>query len=227
MVDFDISRGIKFCAEGRFEDALDFFFNCPEPENAEEASELAFYSGLCYIKLEQYEAAMNALEQAITACKEKAKVARARLLLSFAYTKTGRLKLAEEELRILDHSETDQNEALAVQNAIGYLAFEKGDVDRAIECYEKVLEVSPKNVTAMNGLGYVLADTNQKLPKALTLCKQAVEANPDYVPYLDSLAWVYHKMNFPNEAKKLIQKVKEMVPNDEIVKKHYDEIFNK
>lgn len=224
MKDFDITEGIALYEKNEFTHALTFFLT-QEASNREETAELAYYLGLCYMKLENYEAALEALEQVVTASQDAKRIDRCRLLLAVAYTKTGRVKLAEVELKHLENSASSQAESSELFNSLGFIAFEKGETEKAIEYYEKVLSIEPANITAMNGLGYILADTDKDLSRALTLCRQACDAQPDYAPYMDSLAWVYHKLNFPNEAKKLIERVKKMQPDNKTVQKHYAEIF--
>lgn len=223
MPNFDISKGIKLYNEENFADALAFFLTV-EATTSEDASELAYYTGLTAIKLKKYETAVDSLEQVVIGSQDEKKIQQCRLLLSLAYAKTGRLQLAEAELKFLNTDEEQETSELL--NALAFLAYEKGEAETAIAYYEKVLEKEAQNLTAMNGLGYILADCNRDIPRALMLCKQAVDAKPSYAPYLDSLAWVYHKMKLNNEAQSLIQKVQKMLPENKTVQSHYDAIFN-
>lgn len=224
MENFDISEGVKLYNDGQFAEALMFFLNVAEAQTPEEATELSYYKGLSAIKLENYDVAIEALEQVVTTCEDAEKINQCRLLLSVAYAKTNRTQLAEAELNFLKRSESKNTAELF--NALGFIAFEKGEVKNAIDYYEKVLAEDPENTTAMNGLGYILADSDIDVSRALVLCKQACEAKPDYPPYLDSLAWVCHKLKLSNKAKDLITKAKKMLPENKFVQKHYDEIFN-
>ena len=226
MKECDLSSGIKLYSEQKIQDALTFFLSTPEPETPEDAAERAYYLGLCYTKMGLYEQALEFLEQVITASSDDGQVFQCRLLLSLAYAKTGRISLAEDELRILEQKSDTHSEKTELYNALGFVAFERGDAATAIEYYEKVLSISPENTTALNGLGYVLAETGEMLSRALVLCRQASDAKPDYGPYLDSLAWVYYKMHFTQEAQRVIKKALELMPDSEIVQKHYDEIMH-
>ena len=229
MKEFDLSTGIALYNEQKITDALTFFLSAPESKTVEDATEKAYYLGLCYTKLGSYEQALEFLEQVVTSSQDEKQIFQCRLLLSVAYAKTGRVKLAEDELKLLEReisSNSANSDKADLYNALGFIAFEKGEVQASIDYYEKVLKVQPNNTTALNGLGYVFAETNQNLSRALSLCRQATDAKPNYAPYLDSLAWVYYKMHFNHEAKKVIKQVYESMPNDEIVKKHYNEIMD-
>lgn len=174
--------------------------------------------------MERFEDAIDYLEQLVTSDENIARVYQCRLILAYIYAKTGRSRLAEFELSKLTGA---GYESVQVYTSLGYVAYEHGDVDKAVESYSKALELNDENSTAQNGLGYVYADSGRDLRQALVLCKKAVEANPENPAYLDSLAWVYHKMEFNNEAKDLIKKVKELLPDNPIAEAHFQEIMQK
>lgn len=227
MAEFNIQKGIDLYNQKKYADALVFFLSLDEPENYDNSLQVSYYLGLCQMKMLQYEQAIESLEPVVTANKVPAQVAQCRLLLSVAYAKTGRLTLAEKELALLQSSDTNLADSNELFNVQAFLCFERGDAQQAIDCYERVLIADPNNVTALNSLGYILADTGTDLPRALSLCRQAADACPDYAPYLDSLAWVYHKMHYPNEAKQCIEKAIQLLPENQTIKKHYDVIFEK
>ena len=106
------------------------------------------------------------------------------------------------------------------------LAYEQDKVDKSLSLYEKALELDPDNPTALNGLGYILADTEKDLTRALILCKKALDAQPDNPAYLDSLAWTYYKMGFDTEARSYIQRANEQLPDNIIIKRHLQRIMN-
>ena len=56
--------------------------------------------------------------------------------------------------------------------------------------FESLLKDRPEDASLLNALGYSLADRNQKLPRAETLIRKALEASPDNPAFLDSLGWV-------------------------------------
>ncbi len=216
----EIKEGIDLYNQKQYQEALVFFLSV-EAEGAVLKTEVNYYVGLSYSQLEEYEKAMEYLEQVVTANIDIAKVYQCRLILSFIYTKTNRTKLAEFELsKLLEAG----YESAQVFSSIAYIAYEHNEVQRAIEYYEKALDIAPENSTALNGLGYILAETEQDFTKALELCKKAIETQPENPAYLDSIALVYHKLNMPQEAETFIKKAKEKLPNHPIVLDHYKQI---
>src|SRR6266478_902297 len=64
----------------------------------------------------------------------------------------------------------------------------------AEDMFRKVLAVDPQNATALNYLGYMLADRGVKLEEALGFIKKAVDLDPANGAYLDSLGWAYYRL---------------------------------
>jgi tetratricopeptide (TPR) repeat protein len=61
--------------------------------------------------------------------------------------------------------------------------------------YRQALQLAPNDPVALNALGYLYAQQGVHLPEALADVRQAVAQDVDNGAYLDSLGWVYFKMN--------------------------------
>ncbi len=219
----ELEEGINLYNQEKYQEALVFFLSV-ETEDKLIKTEINYYTGLVYSRLLEYEKSLEYLEQVVTANLDIAKVYQCRLILSFIYASTGRTRLAEFELsKLLDSG----YESVQVYTSLAYVSYVHNQVDQSIEYYEKALELNPQNITAMNGLGYILAETERDITKGMLLCKSAYESQPENPAYLDSMALIYHKMNMPKEAKELIIKAKEKLPENNTIKGHYDEIMQK
>ncbi len=64
-------------------------------------------------------------------------------------------------------------------NNLGFLFLEKGQVDEALEQFQKVLEINPNYAEAYNNLGNALLQKGQ-LGKAIDQFQKALEINPNY-----------------------------------------------
>jgi len=165
--------------------------------------ELCYYLGLCHTQLEQYDEALLYLEQVVTTDLNILHIYQSRMILSYIYTKTGRFKLAEFELESLLNS---GYESAQVYSAYGYVAYQSGRTDEALGYLSEALNLDQDNVNAMNSLGYILAEEEKELDRALTLCRRAVERQPENPSYLDSLGWVYFKLGRISEARATLRK---------------------
>ena len=188
-----------------------------KPNGAEGEGDLPYYIGLIYAKLSSYESALAYLEQVVTQGSDVARVYQCRLVLALIYAKTNRTRLAEFELsKLLDAG----YESVQVFSSMGYVAYEHKDVKNALDYYRKALEIDKNNSNALNGLGYVLADSEKDLAKAIVYCKRALEKEPTNPAYLDSLAWAYFKSGAIREANVFIKKARKELAGNAIINKH-------
>ncbi len=202
------TKGINLYRAGKYSDALAFFLSAA-PEESDDL-ENAYYIGLCYMKLKRYEDALLYMEQVVTTIATdditKERMLQCRLLLAVIYTMTGRNRLADFELKSL--LETGYRPA-SVYAAMAYIAWNQHNIDTCVEYYERVLEIEPENVTALNGLGYVLASSDKDLTRALMLSKRALDSTPDSAACLDTMGWVYFKLGLLKEAEGFLKKAQE------------------
>jgi tetratricopeptide (TPR) repeat protein len=134
----------------------------------------------------------------------------------------------DEEAKALDSAE---KLAVSKEDKIG-IWFQRGamyekmkKIDLAEAEFRKILEVSPDYAPALNYLGYMLADRNVKLAEALTLITKALDLEPNSGAYLDSLGWVYYKMNRLPEAEENLRQALLRTPRDATVHDHMGDVL--
>jgi len=101
------------------------------------------------------------------------------------------------------------------------------NIDAAEAEFKKVLSVTPDNPNALNYLGYMLADRNVRLPEALGYINKALEQDPYSGAYLDSLGWVYYRMENFTDAEKYMRQAVERTPHDPTMRDHFAEVLAK
>ncbi len=106
----------------------------------------------------------------------------------------------------------------------GALLEKNGDRDKAMEVMESILKIDPLHGDALNYVGYTLADENRDLDRALTLVRQSLSRDPDNGYIVDSLAWVYFRMDELDRAWAEIQRAAELVDDDPVIWEHYGDI---
>jgi tetratricopeptide (TPR) repeat protein len=182
-----------------------------------ENAELAYYLGLCYTKLEQYDNALLYLEQVITAGQNPLRICQCRMTLAYIYLRTKRSKMAEFELSRLV---SGGFESAQLYTTMAYAAWSQRQFKRAVELYEKALELDENNTTAMNGLGYILVDTGMDITRGFRYCRKAVDRKPQSAAYLDSLGWAYFKSGEVMEARTWLRRALDLAPKDREVRNH-------
>ena len=214
-----ITEGIKLYKNGKYTDALKFFQSLSA--NEVDDSDTAYYIGLCYMQLEKYEDALLYLEQVVTIIPEdkrgQDRILQCRMTLAVIYAKTDRIRLAEFELKSLEES---GYKPATVYAAMAYIAWTQQEYENCVNYYEKALDIEPENVTALNGLGYVLACLNKDLTRALMLSKRALDMSAQSIACLDTVGWVYYKLGLYEEAQSFLKKALSIDSSNEEVVEH-------
>jgi len=130
------------------------------------------------------------------------------------------------------------NEALAVLNAA--IQTVPGDKDllyaRALVAEKlhmldvterdlrEILKKDPKNVNALNALGYTLTDRTTRFDEAHELLQQAMELKPDDAFIMDSMGWLQYRRGNSAEAVKHLRRALD-IRNDAEIAAHLGEVL--
>ena len=185
---------------------------------SDEKLELTYYLGLCYTKLGRYDDALTYLEQVITLGSSVLRTYQCRMTLAYIYILTKRVKMAEYELKRLQSSGL---ESTLLYNTLAYASWAQRRFKNAVELYEKTLDIDSDNTTALNSMGFILADTGMDTIRALRLCKRAVDFKPQSAVYLDSLGWAYYKSGEIIEARTWLRRALDIAPGEKEIMRHF------
>jgi Flp pilus assembly protein TadD len=139
------------------------------------------------------------------------------MALAYIYVITKRSRMAEFELKRLRHSGF---ESVQLYTTLAYAAWLQKNYKNAVDLYEKALDLDENNATAMNSLGYILADTDMDVLRGLRLCRKAVDKRPQNPAYLDSLGWAYFKSGELLEARTWLRRALELAPQEKEIRSH-------
>ena len=103
---------------------------------------------------------------------------------------------------------------------------EKRYADAEVQ-FKKVLSSDPQHASALNYLGYMLADQNTKLEEALGYIKHAVDLDPANGAYLDSLGWAYYRLGKYDLAEENLLKASQKINTDPTVHDHLGDLYQK
>jgi tetratricopeptide (TPR) repeat protein len=149
------------------------------------------------------------------------------ITLAQMYTRLRRFSEAEQALDKAEQlsSKTDDKE---------YVWFLRGSTferekryAEAEEQFKKVLASDPDHASALNYLGYMLADQNMKLEEALGYIKRAVDLDPANGAYLDSLGWAYFRLGKYELAEDNLLKASQKINTDPTVHDHLGDLYQK
>lgn len=87
-----------------------------------------------------------------------------------------------------------------------------------------ILKQDPKNVNALNALGYTLTDRTTRYQEALQLLQQAMALKPDDAFIIDSMGWLQYRLGNNAEAVKYLKHALE-IRNDAEIAAHLGEVL--
>ncbi|WP_283787844.1 tetratricopeptide repeat protein [Bermanella sp. WJH001] len=91
-----------------------------------------------------------------------------------------------------------------------------GNMKQLEKDLEHIISLEPDNATALNALGYTLADRSTRLDEAQALIEKALTIAPKDPAILDSLGWVYFRLGKLKDALDLLQQAFAMFPDAEV-----------
>lgn len=108
--------------------------------------------------------------------------------------------------------------------ALGSLEDRLGQPDRAIEVIQQILDRDPDHVSALNFIGFSLADRLVDLARADELLRRASRLEPANGYVLDSLGWLRFRQRRLRDAEKLCARARRLVPTEPEIVWHLAEI---
>ncbi|HZO57236.1 MAG TPA: tetratricopeptide repeat protein [Bryobacteraceae bacterium] len=149
------------------------------------------------------------------------------LTLAQLYEKSknfGEMGKALDEAEKLSNTPDEKEPVLFMRGAL----YEKQkNFERSEAEFRKVLDLNPKSASALNYLGYMLADRNVRLNEALDMIKRAVDQEPDNGAFLDSLGWVYFRLGRLDEAADYLKRAVQQSQKDPTVNDHLGDVYMK
>lgn len=79
-----------------------------------------------------------------------------------------------------------------------------------------VLERDPENASALNALGYTLADRTQRYQEALDYISRAYQLNPEDPAIMDSMGWIQFRLGNYEQAENFLREAYHRFPDGEV-----------
>jgi tetratricopeptide (TPR) repeat protein len=88
---------------------------------------------------------------------------------------------------------------------LGQFEVVAGNIQAAVEAFERALEFEPENVLALNNAAYIFAEHLNDYEKALVYAERAVAAAPNEGTVLDTLGWTYYHVGDYEKAENYLR----------------------
>jgi tetratricopeptide (TPR) repeat protein len=91
--------------------------------------------------------------------------------------------------------------------------------------FRSALAINANNPAVLNYLGYMLANNDTKLEEALEMLEIAVRTDPINGAYLDSLGWVYYRLERLDLAERFLTRAVIFSPKDPTLHEHLGDLY--
>ena len=91
--------------------------------------------------------------------------------------------------------------------------------------YEGLIASDTNDVQALNNYSYSLVERNIQLKKSLEMSKKAIDMEPDNAAYLDTIGWIYFKLNNAQKALYYIRRSIELEGENAVVLEHLGDVL--
>ena len=110
---------------------------------------------------------------------------------------------------------------------LGVIQDKIGQKEDAIKTMAAVIEIDPSDASALNYLGYTLADQGIRLPEALALIQKAYDLKPDDAYIIDSLGWVHFQLKNYSQAILYLEKAADLTNFQTVIADHLGDAYDK
>ncbi len=97
--------------------------------------------------------------------------------------------------------------------------------------FRQVLDTDPATdptyAETLNYMGYMLADRNVRLQEAQDLIQRAIAIDPNNYAFLDSLGWLYYRLNRLDEAERQLTRSVQLMSKDPTIHDHLGDVYFK
>lgn len=147
------------------------------------------------------------------------------LAMAQAYERAKRYPEAEQAVAAAEKYAGRKEEQEYVYFLRGSILERQKKYDQAEQQFKKVLALNPNSAMALNYLGYMLGDRGVRLEEAKKYVQAALEQDPNNGAYLDSMGWVYFKMNRLELAEQYLLKAIQRISRDATIHDHLGDVY--
>ncbi|MBK7106116.1 MAG: tetratricopeptide repeat protein [Ignavibacteriae bacterium] len=137
------------------------------------------------------------------------------------------IKHSDEALKYLERALRIDSKNVQALSLMGMIYEGKDLFTKSDSLYDKVISLDSTDILTLNNFAYSLAERGVQLEKALKMVKVSVEKEPENSSYLDTIGWVYFKMNNFEEAKIHIEKAIEFDDKNATLLDHLGDVYYK
>ena len=117
--------------------------------------------------------------------------------------------------------------SIAAMHALAMAYDQNKKWEKSDQLYTELIALNTNDAQAYNNYAYSLIERNEDVDYALTLAKKAIELSPKTSSYLDTIGWIYFKLNDLEKAKEFIGEALVYDESSSVVLEHYGDVLIK
>ncbi|MFE8071682.1 tetratricopeptide repeat protein [Marinobacteraceae bacterium S3BR75-40.1] len=164
----------------------------------------------------QYSQAVELYQMA----RDKSDSPEATLKLSNALQKSGQEKKAIE---LLESAGKNFDSSPQVHLALAMAYQQNSEPKKAIPVYERLLELTPRNVVALNNLAWIYQEQDD--PKAMDLAQKAYELSPKSAAVADTYGWILYQAGKVEDSVPVLENAHKLAPQAKEIALHLAEAY--
>ena len=132
-----------------------------------------------------------------------------------------------QAVRVLQDAQAKFPTVNAIAFELGTAFDKQKKFAEAESAFRQVLARDPENATALNYLGYMLAERGERLDESVGYLKKALQIEPENGSFLDSLGWAYFKADNLSLAEENLRRAADQLKTNSVVQEHYGQVLFK
>jgi tetratricopeptide (TPR) repeat protein len=127
-----------------------------------------------------------------------------------------RAGLLQEAHDLLTRALAETPDSTGLRYARAMISEQLDDLDAMENDLRALIAADPDNATALNALGYTLADRTQRYAEAQQLIERALQLQPNEPAILDSMGWVLYRTGRYDESVEFLSRAYARFPDPEV-----------
>jgi tetratricopeptide (TPR) repeat protein len=119
-------------------------------------------------------------------------------------------------MAVLNIALRDMPESTTLRYTRSMLGEQRNDLDLMESDLREIILQEPDNATALNALGYTLANRTERYAEAFTLISRALELQPEEPSILDSMGWILYRQGKYAESVEYLSRAYAKFPDPEV-----------
>lgn len=163
------------------------------------------------IKQKNYQQALDSINEVDE--NQRSKHEQFALLASEALMNLNKLPQAFD---VVNNALDPESPSINLMYARAMIAEQMDDLAQMEADFKHIISIQPLNASALNALGYTLANKTDRSEEALSLLTRANKIAPDDPAIIDSLGWVYYRMGNIDKSLQLLKQAYNAYPDHEV-----------